>query len=192
LVIKHTGRLYGPGDYRDDQTFQNVTKADLDVVVSLKAAGADAIKTGTTAEPRPDTVRLLATAQRATVATRMAARVPKILWVDDRPDNNIHERSALEGAGFAVHTARSTDEAEQRIAKDRFDVIISDMGRPEGAQAGYDLLERLRAAGNTTPYIIYASSGAPEHRAEAKRRGALDCTNDPAELLELVTSAIPA
>lgn len=191
LVIKHTGRLYSPGEYRDDQTFQNVTKADLDVVVSLKAAGAEALRTGMTVEPKPDTVHLLATAQRASAATRSAPRIPKILWVDDRPDNNIHERSALENAGFAVHTALSTAEAEQRLAKERFDVIISDMGRPEGPQAGYDLLERLRARGNAAPYIIYASSGAPEHRAEAKRRGAVDCTNNPAELLELVTNSIP-
>jgi CheY-like chemotaxis protein len=190
LVIKHTGRLYGPADYRDDKTFQEVTKPQLDVVSSLTVAFAEGSRSGTADQSPPDSARLLATAQRATAATRTAVRAPKILWVDDRPDNNIHERGAMEAAGFSVHTALTTEAAERRVAKEPFDVIISDMGRPEGPQAGYDLLERLRASGKTTPFIIYASSGSAEHRAEAKRRGAVGCTNNPAELLEMVTAAI--
>jgi hypothetical protein len=52
------------------------------------------------------------------------------------------------------------------------------------------LLDKLRESGNRTPFIIYAGSRAPEHQAEARRRGAIGCTNRPEELFEMVLSAL--
>jgi len=192
LVIKHTGRLYSPGDYKDEVHFVDLTKAEAEVVLNVSAAAAIAPRSGTgLLEAGPtDATGLFAAARQVTAAARAAPAVPKILWVDDNPNGNLHERRALEAAGFSVHTARSTEEAERRLAGERFDVVISDMGRTEGTQAGYDLLETLRQAKNAIPFIIYAGSASPALRAEAKRRGALDSTNDPKELLELVTQAI--
>jgi CheY-like chemotaxis protein len=86
--------------------------------------------------------------------------------------------------------ALSTEDALEKLARQNFDVIISDMGRPPDPQAGYTLLDQLRAAGNRTPFIIYAGSRAPEHQAESRRRGAVGCTNRPDELLEMVLAAI--
>ncbi len=191
LVISHHTKLYGPGDFKDEKIFGQLIRQVTQVAESTNAAIASGTRTGLPAAAPSDPARVLTTALRATAVARSAPRVPKVLWVDDRPDNNVHERAALEAAGFSVHMATTTEEAEKRVAAERFDVIISDMARPEGAQAGYDLLKQLRDAKNETPYIIYASSAAPEQRSEAQRRGALDCTNDPNELLELVTRAIP-
>ncbi|MEY2645381.1 MAG: hypothetical protein RLZZ611_2030, partial [Cyanobacteriota bacterium] len=69
-------------------------------------------------------------------------------------------------------------------------VIVSDMGRPPDAQAGYTLLDRLRSTGNKTPYLIYAGSRSAEHVAESRRRGAIGCTNDPYELFEYIVEAL--
>jgi CheY-like chemotaxis protein len=113
-----------------------------------------------------------------------------VLWVDDRPSNNIHERQALEALGVTFVLATSTNEALEKVKSQSFDVIISDMGRPPDPQAGYTLLNELRTSGNQTPFIIYAGSRAPEHRAEARRRGALGYTNRPDELFEMVVSAL--
>lgn len=113
-----------------------------------------------------------------------------VLWVDDRPKNNVYERQALEALGVSFVLARSTDEALERIGRQRFDAIISDMGRPPDQQAGYTLLDQLRAAGNNTPFVIYAGSRSPEHQAESRRRGAVGCTNRPDELLEMVLATI--
>ncbi|HUB00468.1 MAG TPA: response regulator [Terracidiphilus sp.] len=113
-----------------------------------------------------------------------------VLWVDDRPDNNVHERQSLEALGVSFVLAKSTDEAMDKIKRQSFDAVISDMGRPPDPQAGYTLLDRLRADGNQTPFIIYASSRAPEHQSEAKRRGAVGCTNRPSELFEMVLSVL--
>lgn len=113
-----------------------------------------------------------------------------LLWVDDNPSNNLHERQALEALGVSFVLATSTDEALEKLKRQSFDVIISDMGRPPDQQAGYTLLDKLRANGDQTPFIIYAGSRASEHRAEARRRGAIGCTNRPDELFEMVLSAL--
>ena len=129
----------------------------------------------------------------AEVATpRMIRSVGKssVLWVDDNPSNNVHERKALEALGISIVLATSTDEALEKLKRQSFDAIISDMGRPPDMQAGYTLLEKLRTSDDRTPYIIYAGSRASEHRAEARRRGAVGCTNRPDELFEMVLSAL--
>lgn len=112
------------------------------------------------------------------------------LWVDDRPNNNVYERQSLEALGLRFVLATSTDEAMDLVAKQPFDIVISDMGRTGDPRAGYTLLERLRAAGNRTPFVIYAGSNAPEHKAEAQRRGALGCTNKASELFRYVLTAL--
>ena len=120
---------------------------------------------------------------------RQASRT-NALWVDDLPDNNTYERQSLEALGIKFVLAISTEEALAQISRRRFDVIISDMGRPPDSRAGYTLLDKIRAAGNRTPFIIYASSRAPEHVAESRQHGALGCTNSANELFEMVLSAL--
>jgi CheY-like chemotaxis protein len=113
-----------------------------------------------------------------------------VLWVDDRPQNNVYERQALGALGLHFVLSTSTDDALDKIHTQKFDAIISDMGRPPDPMAGYTLLDTLRSSGNETPFIIYAGSRAPEHQAEARRRGALGCTNRATELFGMVLSAI--
>ena len=112
-----------------------------------------------------------------------------ILWVDDNPSNNIYPRQAFEAVGIGVTTALSTDEAIEKLGRQRFDVIISDMGRPPDDRAGYTLVDYLRRNGDLTPFVIYAGSRSPEHQSESRRHGAIGCTNRPDELFELVLSA---
>lgn len=115
---------------------------------------------------------------------------PHLLWVDDRPSNNSYERATMAALGMTFDLSADTADALERIRRTRYDLIISDMGRPSGQTAGYRLLETLRAAGNTTPFIIYAASADPEHFDEAVRRGAEGSTNRPDVLIEFVTAAL--
>ena len=121
----------------------------------------------------------------------VASILPKGLWVDDRPTNNVHERRAMEAAGMSVQTALTTEEGLARAAGDRFDVIVSDMRRPEGEQAGYDLLKALRARNDATPFIIYAGPANAAQKEEAKALGATARATSANELMELVTKALP-
>ncbi|HET8682477.1 MAG TPA: response regulator [Micromonosporaceae bacterium] len=115
-----------------------------------------------------------------------------VLWVDDRPDNNRYERRALEALGVRFALSTSTEDALSQLQYQRFDLIISDMGRPPDPRAGYTLLEELRSRGDHTPFVIYAGSRSPEHVEEAHRRGAIGCTNSPQELIVIVTRALGA
>jgi len=114
----------------------------------------------------------------------------RVLWVDDRPDNNRYERRALEALGLRIDLSKSTDDALEKVQGREYNVIISDMSRPPDDRAGYTLLKKLRDAGYSTPFIIYASSRDPKHVQEARQRGALGATNRPQELLEMVTRAL--
>ena len=115
-----------------------------------------------------------------------------VLWVDDNPSNNRYERRALEALGTRFEISTTTEDALERIESRTYDVIISDMGRPPDNRAGYTLLEQKKGLGDLAPFIIYASSNRPEHKAEARKRGAFGSTNDPQELFQLVVSAIQA
>ncbi|MBY0475234.1 MAG: hypothetical protein K2Q13_09275 [Nitrosomonas sp.] len=63
------------------------------------------------------------------------------LWVDDRPENNVYERQAFQAQGVEFSLALSTNEALDILKTNKFAVIISDMGRKEGPQEGYVLLD---------------------------------------------------
>lgn len=117
-------------------------------------------------------------------------RPPRILWVDDRPSNNSFEVAALTSLGMHVQPSTSTEDALRWIERGPYDVVISDMGRPPDDQAGYTLLDELRRRGDATPYVIYASSSSREHFDMAVQRGAIGCTNQPVELVDMVSNAL--
>lgn len=114
----------------------------------------------------------------------------RILWVDDRPDNNVFERQAFEALGVEFTLALSTQEALENLKRRKFSAIISDMGRKEGAREGYVLLEALRKTDSQTPFFIYAGSNSPERKREAAEKGAQGLTNNPQELFNLVARVI--
>lgn len=159
---------------------------------ALVAAAVSRPEAGMPPEVTARNARAAAAAVTEAVTPGVIRRASKstVLWVDDRPDNNIHERRALEALGVTFVLSTSTEGALEKLKQQSFDAIISDMGRPPDRQAGYTLLDKLRASGDRTPLIIYAGSGASKHRAEARRRGASGCTNLADELFELVLSVI--
>lgn len=158
-------------------------------LVAASVARPDAV-------PTPESAAREAKEAAEVVAESVSPRVIRraseatVLWVDDQPNNNIYERQSLEVLGVSFMLAKSTEEALDKIKRQKFDVIISDMGRPPDQRAGYSLLEKLCASGNQIPYIIYAGSNAPEHKAEARSRGALGSTNRASELFGYVLAAL--
>lgn len=113
-----------------------------------------------------------------------------VLWVDDRPDNNIIERQSMAAYNIEFVLATSTGQALAKLQNQRFAAIISDMGRPPDARAGYTLLEAVRESGDQTPYFIYAGSRAAQHADETRRRGGQGTTNRSDELLDMLLQAL--
>lgn len=165
----------------------SITRQREEAVAALGAAVARRIDSDDTETP-PSIGEIAA----ALPSPRAQQRIQDsyVLWVDDRPGNNNYERQALEVLGIRVDISTSTEDALARIRWRPYDLIISDMGRPPDARAGYTLLDALRAGGDQTPYFIYASSRAPEHIAEARQHGAIGCTNSATELVETVTKVL--
>ncbi|MCE3553466.1 response regulator [Pseudonocardia sp. RS11V-5] len=114
----------------------------------------------------------------------------RLLWVDDHPSTNLHEATAMEAVGIDVELSPSTEDALERIQRNRYDVIVSDMERLQRPQAGYDLLQKLQSAGVHTPFIVYARSGRPERFDEAVRHGAEGWADTPAQLMQMVLAAV--
>lgn len=116
----------------------------------------------------------------------------RILWVDDKPRNNAAIVAALENEGHRVEIAASTTEAEDRMARLRPDVVVSDIGRPEGRDAGVRILEALRERGDATPVALFTSArGASLYADRAARAGAITITDSPVDLLAALRAVKP-
>ena len=124
----------------------------------------------------------------------------RVLWVDDRPDNNLRERAMLAGLQIEVVTARSTDEALARLQADAragepFDLVISDWSRPpEAGRAALKLMQQMQQVACRLPMIVYHGEMAPAGRQrradQLAAAGALGEAVMPAELLALVQRAV--
>jgi len=111
--------------------------------------------------------------------------------IDDIPSNNVYQRKAMEALGINFTTSTSTEHALEKLRSRKFDVIISDMGRPPDSRAGYTLLDEIRQLRITTPFIVFSAGGdLPENRAEARKHGAVGSTNHSQELIQLVIDSI--
>jgi CheY-like chemotaxis protein len=170
----------------------SLKRKQAEVVAALSAAAASKPDGDKTRESVAKEAMIAADVVADFVTPRAIRRASRstVLWVDDNPNNNSYERQALEALGVSFVLAISTDEALKKISRQRFDAIISDMGRPPDPRAGYTLLDKLRSSGDQTPFIIYAGSREPEHVAESRRHGAIGCTNNANELFEMVLSAL--
>lgn len=183
LVSKHSGKLFAPGDFQDEE---NYIRMQVSAVTSLSAASAK----DSGSFQQADLQELIEVVRSASVRPAGGRGHDHVLWVDDNPSNNVYERSAFEAVGLRFTLAESTQEALAEIAKRDFAAIISDMGRREGPREGYVLLDTLRSHGNETPLFFYASSNAPEHKRETAQHGGQGCTNNAQELFRMGTRSV--
>lgn len=186
LVSTHSGKLFAPADFKNEE---NYVRMQLSAAASLATATAKHPSIG----GESDIARIVEVVQRA--APQKAASPHDrwrnhVLWVDDRPENNVYERQAFEAVGLKFSLALSTNEALAAMERQQFAAVISDMGRKEGPREGYVLLDAMRKGGNQTPLFFYASSNAPEHKRETQEHGGQGCTNNAQDLFHMVTKAV--
>jgi len=135
-------------------------------------------------------------------ATSPDARAPRsrppptkrraILWVDDHPDNDVFERSAMAAYNVDLTLALSTKQALAALQAARYDAIVSDMDRQDDTRAGYTLLKSLRESGDQIPYFIFSSANNPDMRREAQALGAQWSTDIAEELIAQVLQRLDA
>ncbi len=84
-------------------------------------------------------------------------RAAQILWVDDHPEYNLHERRILRELGVFVDLARSTDEALSMLRHTSYDMVISDMERAGASDEGVLLLSKMKLLDLYRPMVFYTS-----------------------------------
>lgn len=189
LVSQHSGKLYPPDAFKNEEIFLEVQKMQE---MRLRAATSLAMAELQSSEGS----NTLVDVSHAIEATNHISRgvsplkAGRILWVDDRPKNNQYTKEAFESVGISVDIALSTREALEKLNTQTYNAIISDMGRVEGPREGYILLDKIRELGLETPFFVHAGSSSTQHKIETQRHGGQGCTSNPSELFEMVMRAI--
>lgn len=113
-----------------------------------------------------------------------------VLWVDDNPHNNEDVSRLLERSGAKVTIATSTSQALQYLEGDEpsnFQLLVTDMARPEGQEAGIDILDKARKLGYYGPAIVFStSSNSAEHQAILKTLNVVGPVVGFSKLLEAI------
>lgn len=124
---------------------------------------------------------------RRAAQARRALPGARILWIDDDPRLNEPEIATLEGLGVEVTTASGTKEAVRILEKDAFDLIISDIERPEGRAAGLEGLRELRTRAPDTPVVFYVGQ---VDRSRGVPTGAAGIADSADELFHLIVDVM--
>jgi PAS domain S-box-containing protein len=109
-----------------------------------------------------------------------------VLAVDDEADARQLMHRILGDCGARVITAASAREALALAARERPDVLVSDIGMPE--TDGYDLLKQLRALSADIPAVALTAYARSEDRTRALRAGFRIHIAKPVEPAELAVS----
>lgn len=107
----------------------------------------------------------------------------KLLLIEDVPPLAQLTREALETEGFTVDHAPTVEAARAILAVAPADVIVLDLGLPDGD--GLDLLHGLRNGGSSIPVLVVTARAGLNDRIEGLDRGADDYIVKPAAPAEI-------
>ena len=116
------------------------------------------------------------------LATQGPAAV-RLLLVEDDASLAAGLSRALVTQGYEVAAAGSGEDALGRMASERFDLMVLDLGLP--GIDGYEVLKRMRAAGHAQPVLILTARDAVDDRVRGLDLGADDYMPKPFALPEL-------
>lgn len=113
----------------------------------------------------------------------------KVLVIDDSRYTRLPIVKFLQSQGFTVLEADNGAAGLELAAKEKPDIILTDLLMPE--MDGYELLDRLRADNNPVPVIVITADIQNSTREKVMQLGARDMINKPAnlpKLLELISA----
>jgi DNA-binding response OmpR family regulator len=112
------------------------------------------------------------------------ATLARILVVEDNKDLALGLRVNLEERRYQVQVASTASEGLARLRVYRPDLVILDLGLPDGD--GLGLIERLRRAGDTTLVLVLTAKTRQDTKVHGLRIGADDYVTKPFDLEELI------
>ena len=109
----------------------------------------------------------------------------KILVVDDEaPIRDMLQKGLSQRGGFLVQVAQNGVEAVEKIEKDVFDLVLTDLMMPE--MDGLELLKIVKGTRPEVMVILMTAYGSIETAVEAMRMGANDYITKPIDFDELL------
>lgn len=121
----------------------------------------------------------------------MTSELQRVLVVEDDKGLRLTLTATLRAEGYFPDEAGSVFAARQQVSKNKPDLIVLDLGLPDGD--GMILLADLRRAGDLTPVIVLTARGDEESKVKALDLGADDYVTKPfgiPELMARVRSAL--
>src|SRR5262249_18737123 len=94
-----------------------------------------------------------------------------VLIVDDEPDGRQLMVRIVEGRGARVTAVASGEDALERLQREHFDILVSDIGMPD--VDGYELMRRVRSLDPQRTSPIPAIAVTAYARAEDRQRSLL-------------------
>jgi DNA-binding NtrC family response regulator len=102
---------------------------------------------------------------------------PKILIVDDEKDICKALEFVLKGEGYVVTLAHSGEEAVEKIRKEHFEVVLTDlkMGKVDGVA----VLQKTKELSSDTAVVVMTAYASVESAVETMKKGASDYIQKP-------------
>ena len=114
----------------------------------------------------------------------------RILWIDDKPENNLRLVEALRSSGADVEPMLDGESAAMLLPSYRPDLIISDISRGDRRDAGFEDVQMFRERNlHHGPVIFYTARVSGAGRARAKEIGAEIAATEE-ELLTAIADAL--
>lgn len=101
----------------------------------------------------------------------------RVLVVDDDPVVAKSFDRVLSGKGYAVITARDGPEALEKLAREDYDAVFTDIRMP--GMDGLEVAARIKATRPWLPVVIVTGYGSPASEARAKEIGVAGFLHKP-------------
>ncbi len=102
---------------------------------------------------------------------------PKVLVVDDEPDEALLVRDLLSRRGYEAHVADGGQTALDALAREEFDVVVTDV-RMAGL-SGIEVCDRIKIKFPDVPVIVVTGQADVDTAVSALRAGAYDFVTKP-------------
>ncbi len=108
----------------------------------------------------------------------------KILVVDDEaPIREVLQKGLSQMGGFLVDTAKNGQEAIEKVERETFDMVLTDLMMPE--MDGMELLRIVKGTRPELPVIMMTAYGSIDNAVEAMKIGANDYITKPVDFKDL-------
>lgn len=102
----------------------------------------------------------------------------RILLVEDEPGIQLAIQGLLRREGYELRVAGSGMEALDQLARDDFDLLLTDLSLPDGV-SGLDLARHVNESKLSTPVVLITAYGSERIEKEATELGVFDYVAKP-------------